>query len=248
MLLDLVPRLNSHENEDLTISITKIILSCLAARCRNSFFQGAQERELTRELEECATSVLGFELFSGAPADMGQHGGPKRQFYRCNRRTRCFAYIGISGMRSVQGMCSEANRLDDGGRAYDFLQERNLPTTLSLGPHRWTCSCRSTCARRAASISNSARVATCSATTPSRLIPRIWRSGARTRFDGLGTKRHALVGLSRTGLYPLSAQHRDTFHWRSTTSGRAGATASNWPGRTGRSRRADLDDLFASWE
>ena len=40
--------------------------------------------ELTRELEEFATGVLGFEPFGGAPAEMGRHGGPKPQFYRCN--------------------------------------------------------------------------------------------------------------------------------------------------------------------
>lgn len=91
--------------------------------------------ELTSELEEFATDVLGFELFGGAPAAMGQHGGPKPRFYRCNRRTHCFAYIGIPGMRGVQHMCIEANRLDDVGRAYDLVQERNLPITLSLGRH-----------------------------------------------------------------------------------------------------------------
>jgi extradiol dioxygenase len=91
--------------------------------------------ELTRELDDFATGVLGFELFSGAPADMGQHGGPKPQFYRCNRRTHCFAYVGIPGMRGVQHICIEANRLDDVGRAYDLVQERNLPMTLSLGRH-----------------------------------------------------------------------------------------------------------------
>jgi hypothetical protein len=54
----------------------------------------------------------GFELFSGAPADMGQHGRPKRQFYRCNRRTRCFAYVGISGVRGVQEQDSAARQTD----------------------------------------------------------------------------------------------------------------------------------------
>src|SRR5260221_5565611 len=90
---------------------------------------------LTRELEEFATSVLGFELFGGAPAHIGRDGGPRPQFYRCNRRTHCFAYIGIPGMRGVQHICIEANRLDDVGRAYDLAQERNLPITLSLGRH-----------------------------------------------------------------------------------------------------------------
>lgn len=91
--------------------------------------------ELTRELEEFATGVLGFELFGGAPAEMGQRDGPKPQFYRCNARTHCFAYIGISGMCGVQHICIEANRLDDVGRAYDLAQEQDLPITLSLGRH-----------------------------------------------------------------------------------------------------------------
>jgi extradiol dioxygenase len=38
-------------------------------------------------------------------------------------------------MRSVQHICIEANRLDDVGRAYDLVQERNLPITLCLGRH-----------------------------------------------------------------------------------------------------------------
>jgi len=92
---------------------------------------------LTRELQEFATSVLGFELFGGTPPDMGQHGGPKPQFYRYYRRTHCFAYIGIAGMRGVQHICIEANRLDDVDRAYDLAQERSLPITLSLGRGRW---------------------------------------------------------------------------------------------------------------
>jgi hypothetical protein len=50
---------------------------------------------------------------------MGQHGGPKPQFYRCNRRTHCFAYIGILSIRGVQHICIEANR-DDVGRTYEL--------------------------------------------------------------------------------------------------------------------------------
>jgi hypothetical protein len=38
-------------------------------------------------------------------------------------------------MRGVQHICIEANRLDDVGRAYDLVQKRNLPITLSLGWH-----------------------------------------------------------------------------------------------------------------
>jgi extradiol dioxygenase len=91
--------------------------------------------EITRELEHFATRILGFELFSGAPSAMSKRGGPNPRFYRCNRRTHCFAYIGIPGMQGVQHMCIEANNIDDVGLAYDLVQERNLPVTLSLGRH-----------------------------------------------------------------------------------------------------------------
>src|SRR3984957_10272605 len=92
--------------------------------------------EVTKELDEFATKVLGFMPFAGAPNDMVEHGGPSVAFYRCNRRTHCLGYIGIPGMRGVQHFCIEANALDDVGVAYDLVQERQLPITLSLGRHQ----------------------------------------------------------------------------------------------------------------
>ena len=68
--------------------------------------------ELTRELGEFATGVLGFDLSRGAPAEMGQHGGPKPQFYRCTRRAHCFGYIGVSGMQGIQHICIGPTRLN----------------------------------------------------------------------------------------------------------------------------------------
>jgi extradiol dioxygenase len=92
--------------------------------------------EFTDELEHFATEVLGFQLFAGytAPTPDGKLAGP--QFYRCNPRTHCFAYIAIPGLRGVQHWCLEANSLDDVGKAYDIVQSReDIPITMSLGRH-----------------------------------------------------------------------------------------------------------------
>jgi extradiol dioxygenase len=91
--------------------------------------------EFTNDLEKFATEVLGFTLFAGylAPAPDGTFSGP--QFYRTNKRSHVFAYIAIPGMRGMQHWCLEARNLDDVGRAYDIVQERETPITMSLGRH-----------------------------------------------------------------------------------------------------------------
>jgi extradiol dioxygenase len=91
--------------------------------------------KITPELERFATEILGFTLYAGAPVGMGKAGGPQPRFYRCSSRTHCFAYIGLPGMRGVQHVCLEARDLDDVGKAYDLVQERGIPITLSLGRH-----------------------------------------------------------------------------------------------------------------
>lgn len=91
---------------------------------------------ITPELERFATEVLGFKLFAGylAPTPSGDLAGP--QFYRTAiGRTHVFAYIGIPGMRGMQHWCLEAKSLDDVGKAYDIVQEREIPITMSLGRH-----------------------------------------------------------------------------------------------------------------
>jgi extradiol dioxygenase len=92
--------------------------------------------EFTDELERFATEVLGFELYAGylAPAPDGRLLGP--QFYRCNGRSHCFAYIAIPGMRGMQHLCIEAESLDDVGRAYDIVNAQDdIPLTMTLGRH-----------------------------------------------------------------------------------------------------------------
>jgi len=89
----------------------------------------------TDELERFVTGVLGFELFAGylAPLPGGGQAGP--QFFRCNRRTHCIGYLALPGMRGVHHVCLEANSVDDVGIAWDLVQEREYPITMSLGRH-----------------------------------------------------------------------------------------------------------------
>jgi extradiol dioxygenase len=91
--------------------------------------------EFTPELERFATEVLGFDLFAGylAAAPDGKWYGP--QFYKCNSRSHCFAYIAVPGMCGMQHLCIEAESLDDVGRAYDLVQEREMEVTMTLGRH-----------------------------------------------------------------------------------------------------------------
>nr|WP_239074647.1 VOC family protein [Streptomyces sp. SID10853] len=92
--------------------------------------------EITPELEEFTTGVLGLELFGGwtATTPDGSVSGP--QFYRCNPRTHCLGYVGVPGMKGVQHIAIESTRLDDVGRAWDLVQERDdIPVTVTLGRH-----------------------------------------------------------------------------------------------------------------
>lgn len=91
--------------------------------------------DYTEELDHFVTRVLGMELFAGylAPTPAGTLGGP--QFFRCNPRSHCLGYIAVPGMRGMQHFCLEVTDLDDVGRAYDLVQERQVPVTMSLGRH-----------------------------------------------------------------------------------------------------------------
>ncbi|WP_326731570.1 VOC family protein [Streptomyces phaeochromogenes] len=91
--------------------------------------------EITPELEEFVTDVLGMELFGDwvATTADGRQTGP--QFYRCNPRTHALGFVAVPGMRGVQHIAIESDHLDDVGRAYDLVQERELPITMTLGRH-----------------------------------------------------------------------------------------------------------------
>ena len=90
----------------------------------------------TSELEKFVTEVLGMKLYAGflAPAATGETVGP--QFFRCNPRTHCLAYVAVPGLRGAHHLALEANSLDDVGRAWDLVQEGDeYQVTVTLGRH-----------------------------------------------------------------------------------------------------------------
>nr|WP_245405789.1 VOC family protein [Sphingobium sp. Sx8-8] len=92
--------------------------------------------EVNDELRAFATEVMGFKVFAGYRAE-----GPNGEilgleFYRCNPRSHCMAYIPAKGMRGVTHMCVEVSSLDDVGRAWDMVQDRGIPIKYSLGRHQ----------------------------------------------------------------------------------------------------------------
>jgi extradiol dioxygenase len=91
--------------------------------------------EVTDELRAFATEVLGFQIFTGYRT-LGADGHILGlEFYRCNPRSHCMAYIPTAGHRGVTHMCIETHSLDDVGRAYDLVLERGIPLKLTLGRH-----------------------------------------------------------------------------------------------------------------
>jgi extradiol dioxygenase len=87
------------------------------------------------DMDTFVNDILGLELFAGflAPTPDGGQFGP--QFFRCNPRSHCLGYVTIPGMRGVQHICIEGHSLDDVGKAYDLVQERDLQITMTLGRH-----------------------------------------------------------------------------------------------------------------
>jgi 2,3-dihydroxybiphenyl 1,2-dioxygenase len=87
------------------------------------------------DMETFVNDILGLGLFAGylAPAPDGGQFGP--QFFRCNGRSHCLGYVTIPGMKGVQHIAIEGTSLDDVGKAYDLVQERELQITMTLGRH-----------------------------------------------------------------------------------------------------------------
>jgi extradiol dioxygenase len=91
--------------------------------------------EITAELQKFAQEVLGFSMYAGTPHSLPPALGPHLQFYRCNPRTHSLVYLGAPERLGVHHLCVESDSLDDVGRAYDLVQDREIPVTLSLGRH-----------------------------------------------------------------------------------------------------------------
>ncbi|MET9080850.1 VOC family protein [Streptomyces sp. NPDC004237] len=88
--------------------------------------------EFTPELEKFVTGLLGMELDLTLPAGKNR---PSGQFYRCNPRTHSLAYVILPGHKGVHHLEIESTHMDDVGRAWDLVQERELPITVTLGRH-----------------------------------------------------------------------------------------------------------------
>ena len=91
--------------------------------------------EFTKEHEWFVYDVLGFQLFGDMTRQDDQGRTLGTQFYRCNPRTHCMGYLSLPNKRGVHHLCIESESLDDVGRAYDTVQEREVPLWMTLGRH-----------------------------------------------------------------------------------------------------------------
>lgn len=57
------------------------------------------------------------------------------RFLHCNSRHHSLAFSAVPGMVGVHHLMLEVEQPDDVGRAYDIVQERELPVAMSLGRH-----------------------------------------------------------------------------------------------------------------
>lgn len=87
------------------------------------------------DMDHFINDILGMELFAGyltATPDGGMFGP---QFFRCNPRSHVLGYVTIPGLKGVQHIAIEGKSLDDVGKAYDLVQEREMQITMTLGRH-----------------------------------------------------------------------------------------------------------------
>ncbi len=87
------------------------------------------------DMENFVTEILGMELFAGYLTDTPDGGVFGPQFFRCNPRSHVLGYVTIPGLRGIQHIAIEGRSLDDVGKAYDLVQERDLQITMTLGRH-----------------------------------------------------------------------------------------------------------------
>jgi len=87
------------------------------------------------DMEAFVTDILGMELLAGYLTETPDGGKFGPQFFRCNPRSHVLGYVTIPGMLGVQHICIEGNSLDDVGKAYDLVQDRDMQITMTLGRH-----------------------------------------------------------------------------------------------------------------
>lgn len=77
--------------------------------------------QVTREGQDFAVEVLGFRTYW--PTRMGPI---DVEFYRCNRRSHCLAYVQAPGMRGPAHFYIDTRHMDDVGQAYDLCRAAEI--------------------------------------------------------------------------------------------------------------------------
>lgn len=83
--------------------------------------------EVTRETQDFAVEVLGFKTYW--PTRVGNS---TTEFYRCNARSHCLAYLEAPGMRGPAHFYIDTKHMDDVGQAYDRCRAQGL-VVMDLG-------------------------------------------------------------------------------------------------------------------
>lgn len=91
--------------------------------------------EVTAEYKRFLLEVLGLRTYTEFPVSMPDGRSGRCLFLRCNEKTHCLGVLGLPGMHGFQHFEVEARSLHDVGIAYDLVQERDVPITLTLGSH-----------------------------------------------------------------------------------------------------------------
>jgi 2,3-dihydroxybiphenyl 1,2-dioxygenase len=98
--------------------------------------------ELTDELDDFATQILGMRVFGGGvsiPLTGGDGGRVRTEMYRGhrNQRSHNLVYMEKPGYRGLHHLFIEFETLDDMGRAYDRVQDTNKDDLImTIGRHQ----------------------------------------------------------------------------------------------------------------
>jgi extradiol dioxygenase len=97
--------------------------------------------ELTDELDDFATRILGMRVFGGGvsiPLTGGDGGRVRTEMYRGrnNQRSHNLVYMEKPGYYGLHHLFIEFDCLDDMGRAYDLVQRSDYPLIMTIGRHQ----------------------------------------------------------------------------------------------------------------
>ncbi|MGH7897781.1 MAG: 2,3-dihydroxybiphenyl 1,2-dioxygenase [Candidatus Binatia bacterium] len=98
--------------------------------------------ELTGELDDFATRVLGMRVYAGGtsiPLKGGDGGRVRTEMYRGrnNRRSHNLVYMEKPGYFGLHHVFIEYETLDDMGRTYDLVQKKSkYPLVMTIGRHQ----------------------------------------------------------------------------------------------------------------